>query len=470
MILDREILVSYCTADDRIEDKKTIGWVGNWNFFFRKRMHLLFGKDPKICLNPDCSDFSQVDENTGIHIFLLSHNFFSTRECVRLLNQVITQKASSEGANHTYFVNLDDSALTGAQIPILGSKFYTSNPITGVGETIHPEGDTHLQYFLGLEDLCFDIFSMEMGNEPLRDEESRRVYLAPTAPELREYRTRLKWELERFGFQTLPFDNWHPLAENVVAESKKMLEKTCLSVHLIGQHFDLRKNSEHPYSPEFQNKLAAEQCLNRDFPRFIWIHPAVDISSQSENYNLLKLRDDPQAIRGAEILQIPLEEFKRIIRHQLTQPGLQTAQSQESAKSQQPEKIVYLIHQFYNPETLSNLTTRLTADGLRVLQLEKGIPGGEARRKHNEYLRQCDGVLVLYEEENSPWLDIQLSDISKANWQGREKDFFATGILLQNGAQKSEKSAWNPGLQVFRKEAGIKKFVEEIKNGRDQAQ
>src|SRR5690606_24768652 len=206
------------------------------------------------------------------------------------------------------------------------------------------------QYWMKMVDLAYDIYDvlLRLRGDSVQSEiktlyNRKAIYLAETGHDLSVQRNIIKRELQRHGYLVLP---GHTLPSNrgdLETTILHDLEESSLSIHLVGAAYGEIPEGSDISIIEIQNNLTAQKSLqakknNSVFPRLIWIYPGITNASEKQQSFLERIKRDTEAQEGAEILQTPLEDFKKIMREELLEADDRTA-------VQVTDRImVYLVH------------------------------------------------------------------------------------------------------------------------------
>src|SRR4029450_9877211 len=91
------------------------------------------------------------------------------------------------------------------------------------------------------------------------------------------------------------------------------LQKSSLSIHLIGEYSARIPERESRSVLFLQNELAAERAKDGSFARLVWMPVGVSAKDEPQRKFIEELQRDPANQAGCELLQTSLEEFKTII-------------------------------------------------------------------------------------------------------------------------------------------------------------
>jgi hypothetical protein len=142
---------------------------------------------------------------------------------------------------------------------------------------------------------------------------------------------------------------------------------------------------------------------------------------------------DPRISKGADLLETFLEDLKTVIQRRLKE-----TQNAAPAPSQPSSSMglgsnharLYLIYDERDAEITSPWEDFLFDQELEVIRPMFKGDEAEVREYHEENLRSCDGVLILFGSANECWLRRKLRELQKSRGYGRTKPMTAVAISL----------------------------------------
>lgn len=304
--------------------------------------------------------------------------------------------------------------------------------------------DSDREFWMKMVDLVYDIhetYLIDMGVDlrrvrPIQDRKA--VYLAETAHDLTIQRNIIKRELQRYGFRVLPTYALPPSYDDVEKQVNTDLEQCSLTIHLIGTSYGEIPEGSTKSVIDIQNSLAVEWStelrknskIKNKIYRFIWIAPDLRAASEKQLTFIENVKRDIASLEGAEILQLPLQDFKNIVRDELfstgDKSGIQYAPEDENDNARN----VYLIHDQVDNESVEPIKEEIQNMGYNVL-----IPSFEGdlldlREGHIDNLRKLDFALIYQGQVNDQWVRMKLLDLLKAPGFGRIKPILNKGVLI----------------------------------------
>ncbi len=471
-----EILVSFAAADDLKSEGRNRGWISDFVYFLEMRFAQLFNKQIKIIHNPDCKTLFQLGSGK-MHITVVSTKFLASPTCRDFLKGLHTGEdaTGAEGIN-SFFVQIDPvDQKTQKEYPdILNSYEFFRPDQAGQERMLLTGGEVKLEYFLALENLAFDIYTTNLSSSEDFAKlmagtlgRGEKIFLGFAGKDTKAQRNRVKWELEHFGFRVVPMQQVNPDAKHSRNMTEEMLSGSILSVHLIGSDFDPNLGKTNSFSPEMHNAVAADFSKTHNLLRLIWIPPTLDISDEKEYENLSRLRDDADAIRSAEIFQVPIEEFTRVVLTKIEEvrSGVGAKTDSENGPT---DASLYLIYQFKDIKAADALRLEMQTSGVQVIMLEGSSSSLETKRRHQQHLIECDAAMIFYTDSNSIWLETKVNDLRKSAGMGRSGPIPMKALLLENGAKLPQWEGIKDEFEILQSDgkkdpAAIRDFVSRMK-------
>jgi len=289
--------------------------------------------------------------------------------------------------------------------------------------------------WLKLLDLSMEIKRLvnELSKNKKKEVFSKSIFLAYTSPDQNVNRLIIEREIKQLGYNILDpsksISSEHEL-RNTINDS---LNKSDLSIHIIG-------NSELPSAPgqdmsiiEYQNKLFVEYVnanKNAKIFRLVWIPPDIKPKTEKQRMYIESFMHQVEAMENTEIVQTPIEIFKTIIQRKLIDRPVMTAENIKSTDGN--SKSVYIIYNDSAIDKVNKISSEFEKKNITVLKTEKAQNNIETIRLHHKNLINCDVVLIFQNEDNRLWLNSKISDILKAPGIGRKKRYIAKAIYPVN--------------------------------------
>jgi hypothetical protein len=331
---------------------------------------------------------------------------------------------------------------------LLGYDFYIVDPETGRAREVSQTGDPESQrlYWMKLDDLAHDIAECLESLEPGATAEPQgeagaepiSVYLAETSFDLREERDVIKRELLGHGHTVLPDRPLPLVGPECVDAIREQLDRSRLSIHLIGKNYGLIPEGVSESIVVLQNELAIERGTAGGFSRLIWLPPDLASEEEKQVQFIERLQTDVRIQEGADLLQAPLEDFKSVVlrrtlpeeeeeeeKEKVAAPGESVAEDAEDGLRR-----VYVIYDQRDGDGPASIEDYLFQKGFEVIVPIFDGEEAQVRRDHEENLSICDGVLLYYGAANELWLRRKLREIQKSAAFGRKEPIGVKAIFV----------------------------------------
>jgi Domain of unknown function (DUF4062) len=442
MHFDGDAFISYAHLDNQelVEGRK--GWVANFHRALEIRVGQLLGKraqiwrDPKLAGN-DLFAETLVEQlrRVAVLVSVVSPRYvksdWARRELVEFHKAADDQGGVRVRDKARVFKVLKTPVPLEATPPelrsLLGYEFYRVDPETGkvreLDEVFGPEAER--EFWMKLDDLAHDIGGLLMALEGpnLDDAPAERgiVFLAETTSDLREERQAIKRDLQQHGYIVLPAEPLPLVSDEAKAAIRADLVRCQMSIHLVGRHYSLVPEGGAESVVELQNELAIERSEQGGASRIVWIPAGLEVVDDRQRQVVERFRVDPRIQKG-DLLETPFEDLRTAVQQWLVGEQQQpppAAAAAPAATGQVPR--LYLIHDQRDSETVGPWADVLFDQGLEVLRPLFEGDEADIREEHEENLRACDGVVVMFGSGNECWLRRKLRELQKSAGYGRVK-------------------------------------------------
>ena len=243
------------------------------------------------------------------------------------------------------------------------------------------------------------------------------VYLAECGDDRREDREALRSELVTRGYPVLP--NRELPKEDVAyrAEVTRLLERSALSIHLLGASPGPVPDGEGEDSVVvIQNALAVARAHAASLARVVSL-PAGTVSKRARHQQFLEaMHRDAELQFGADLITADLESVKAgmqaALRRLEAPPPPAPAEPSPDAGASAPT--IFVIFDRADLKATANLRKSL-ATRFRVLKpVFTEQTAGEMRKGNEGWLASCDVVLVYYGSGSDAWKASVDSELLKA--------------------------------------------------------
>lgn len=267
-------------------------------------------------------------------------------------------------------------------------------------------------------------------------ETKQNIFLAQTSNDQDQNRKVLIRELEHLGYNVLPHQNF---PDDLVSFSEMVhenIQKSILSIHILGNSYTPINKSIEISGVELQNDIyieVAEELINqkKNIHRLVWIPPNLKPKSEKQRLYIESFKRNIELLRNTEIIQAPVEVFKNIIKNTIS--NLTYVKDEISITDSNKANTVYIVSNNQNDKYLKEIRQEFSKQKIEVLEIAKSKEKIDLLREHYYNLINCDGLFILYPDDNKQWLNSKLSDILKAPGFGRKKPFLFKTILHSSG-------------------------------------
>lgn len=417
-----DIYISH-SADDNSEAAE--GWVTHLKGFLELFLKNLLSRDVEIIMDDDGSKASAA--HTFLYIVSSSH----------LDSETGLGKIKEFGNNEAVFKVLKSNIDFDKQPPAL-KTYYGYNLFDGNEPDSNLfENSTGSVPWLRLVDLGYDLYNKIVhasSESSVPSKNNKSVFLAEVSDDQVSSHDKIKRELQMHGYEVYPKKHLSSKAEDIIQEVNDYLSNASLSIHLIGENPGFMPEGSDVSIVELQNSIAAQysekvysdESISNDFTRLLWIPPDIEFEDEQQKMEVDQLKQNMSALKGAEVIQMPLEMFKTIVMLRLNETfELGDTTEADAAK----KRVVYLIYEKAYADNIPPIEAALAKSGLEVLH---PIFEGDQLAlidNHRVNLIECDATLIYYHTDNAHWIESKVKEFKKSPGFGKKKPFLANAVL-----------------------------------------
>lgn len=465
MSSNRTIALIYSEQDDAQIEGGIKGWVTNFHKFLSTLMYQITRENPEIKLINE-SEFSAAElDNYSVILAVLTPNLAKEKVITNALNSH-GKKLKSQGriladGVARFFKVLKRPFDPDEHLPeledLLTYDFYLVDPLTGDPQefTRFFGSDAERSYWMKLVDMAYDINHVLHAKE-VEDgsgaydtiPREKTVYLASTGVDMVIQRDIIKRELIRHGYKVLPDHSLPKEAKALDRMVRDDLERCRLSIHLVGEDYGYKPRGSELSVVDMQNRVASDhtyQMVEKNkkakdgekelFSRLIWVSPDLKNVTERQKIFIEDLKSDAASLEEAEVLQIPLQELKTIIREELVTGGRfnirKDIKGLSDQKKDEKTKMIYLIADKRDVNDIDDLQSYLKGQGFNVVSPSYEGDLVDLRYIHQENLRRCDASIIYFGQATEDWIKTKLQDLLKAPGFGREKPLTAKAVYFK---------------------------------------
>ncbi len=463
MNFEYDILLAYHTLDDQPIGGGNKGWVTNFHKFLDTLVEQVSGEKPKIKMVSENDSHVDLYSKGAILITVLSKEFLNNPTLVNGV-QVFASMAKENGnlmmggLSRLFKVikfPLDVDEYLSEYSDILTYDFYQIDALTGEPQEFKRffGNEAERSYWMKMVDMAYDIYQIR---KKLNEQEAKpnnikqdigkdkTIYLANSGVDMIIQRDIIKRELIRHGYRVLPDQSLPKEVHALEAMISSDLDKCCLSIHLIGEDYGYKPAGSDLSVVDIQNKVASRHTFDvheynqkhggsDKFSRLIWLSPDLKNVSERQKIFIEDIKSDAAALDEAEVLQIPLQELKSIIREELVTGGrFKTKELKMDDNLPDEGNIIYLICDQQDKDSVKPVLEYLKGKGFNVVTSMFEGEVMDLRYLHQENLRRCDASLIYFGKSSEEWIKTKLQDLLKAPGFGRTRPMRASAIFAED--------------------------------------
>ena len=520
MNFEKDVFISYAHVDDVPITEGMKGWISELHEYLQNRVFQLTGVKPVIWRDARLqgNDFFAPEivaqfPKLKVLVSIITPRYLKSSWCTKEVEEFF--KAANENGgisveNKARIFKIIKTPVKRDEQPekireILGYEFYKIDSASGKFTKFDKMYGQEQQqaYYAKANDVAQDIAKLIMaldhfdptkanGNgqtastaityDPAKVSAGKKIYLADTSYDLKEYHENIKRELEDTGFTVLPNKHLTPVAGLMREEIESFMKECVLSIHVVGSSYGLVPEGTDQSILSIQNEIAAKQGAERGLTRLIWIPPNVAAEDPRQKAFLDQLRHHEVLQSGSDLLESTIEELKFAIfdtlRKQEAKEKEEKAKAQEEARKKALEeekrqqsnnsvtvagttaadngpKMVYFICDQRDLNDTKEIEDFLFDSGYEVvLPIFEGSEA-DLRKEHEENLRACDAILVYYGNANELWLRSMTRDLLRIPALGRSKPLLASIAYLAGPASPQKERFRSHELTIINGLAGF---------------
>jgi len=433
MAYEGDAFISYAHIDNRALSDDETGWVDDFERILENRLAIHLGRDVNVWRDPELhgnEDFpkklSDQLRSVATLVSIVSPGYLNSAWGRRELEEFVRAAGDSGGLQVGDKARVFKVLKTLVPLeehppelqPFLGYEFYRVDETGRVREFSEIFGEeAKRDFLLKLEDLARDLSALlkllKGATAPVVPPKGT-IFIAETTSELKNYRDALKRTLTPEGYAVLPSRSMPMTKDQIDAAVRDDLAACCMSIHIFGSTFGLVPEATDSSVPEIQHELAGARGAQGGFSRLVWIPSGLTVTDPRQRQLLDQLRSDEQMGADTEVLEMPFEDLLTYVAEKL-KPAKRSA-----APPPPPTKVrrVYLIYD-QRDQAAAKAWDDLLFQSFEVISPLFDGDEREVREAHEDALRTCDGVVVLYGSGNDFWLRRKLTDLEKSPGIGR---------------------------------------------------
>lgn len=429
-----DVFISYSSTDDEPLYGAAKGWVTHLHHDLEGRLKQVLSRQLKVW--KDDENLQGNDEltptlveqlkKTGVLLSIISPPYFESKWCMTEF-RVFCLHAMERGGlrieNKSRLFKVIKTPVERTLQPeemrdLVSYEFYEETNTGATLEYAREYGDGW-KYVRRVNDLAYGIanFLRLLSGQLKGFTPLATIYLAETAPDMKEAREEIWRELLQRGFAVLPDEDLSPSDPNYKKKIRFSLKQSQLSIHLVGDDFGetLNGEGETRSAVAVQASLAAERCSDPAFQRVIWLPREIQPSDPRQQEVVESLQNDSGAQHRTELLQGKIEDLKTYVKDWYDGREKSMRAPAEKTTSKRGPLRIYLIadEQDISSGATKPLEDYLFDQGLEVMVSGAGEDETQIRELHFEHLRLCDACLIFYGKGSNLWLESKRNDLRR---------------------------------------------------------
>jgi hypothetical protein len=245
-----------------------------------------------------------------------------------------------------------------------------------------------------------------------------------------------------------------------------------LAIHLIGGRYGLVPEDMNQSVVVVQNALAAEQSGKNNLQRLIWMPRDLKPRDERQSAFIRQVSQDPDAQRGADVIEDTLENLKEIIDEKWKVEEASPAAPPPAGDPGIHVPRVYLICDQRDEAAVESLEDFFYEQGIEVSLPDFGEDESVVAQIHWQHLEDCDAVLIYYGAGSKSWVDIKLRDLIKAVGYREGRPIEHQAVLVAPPIDRRKERFRTLSAQIIRQSDEVfdplllTKFVQQIQHGK----
>ena len=462
--MPHHVFISYAHLDNKPLLQNKEGWISKFDEALTNLLSQKIGEEAKIWrdkrMQPDTLFNQEIFDNLLDSLTLVSvvtPRYVKSDYCLKELKKFCDEKLPVGTKSRVFKVVKTHIEL--AEMPeifqqINGLNFYKIDEETKIPREFEPDfgNEAGSVFLLTVSDLAYYIAqslkSIWQAAPVIRTNSveikpamaaaalpsSAAIYLALASDDFQKERDNICRDLQDRGYTVLPTPDVIPphTTEAFKKFVRENLQKSRLSVHLVGQNYGECPEDGHQSYIHLQAVVAAERDRDPNFSRIVWLPKELN-HADARHRDLIREIWDSTA-NGVEVLEKPLEDVKTNIQDVLTRPPKPTAQP----KTAGIKPSVLFLYDGTDAQSAAGVERQVKDRGFNVWSAAKYFSDTPAKliEAQNEFLRHCDAVLIYWND--SPWTQIVLGRVQKIFGDGRSAPFLGEGLYVEGNGSAAD--------------------------------
>lgn len=455
---EHDVFISYAHIDNEPLPLSEEGWISFFDQCLRVFLRQYLGRDISVWRDPRLESNSifadEILDNlrkARVLVAVLSPRYIKSEWCLRELQQfkdLIQQDQLDRIGNISRIFKVEKLPIDAYPSELdflseqLACRFFEIDSSTGNLKELRVEFGEEVKnlFLLKVSDLAQEIKNLLQEFDHLSTTEQlditaqpssispddrppdpqKTVYLASATTELEDIWNNIKRELTAQGYCVLPKQ---PLSSDVATLAKQVkgdLKQCTCSIHLFGQKYGYVPEGSVHSNAALQNMLAMEHSKTHKLSRIVWLPKGLTPKNTEKRQRELieKIKQDPDILSGADVLQGSVEELKHVVLNKLQQTDSQKVREIQSSDKHCCVYLDFDRQDLANPETKAEIQEIYTTLKQQCKTVYIPDKGENIISFVDERLKQCDGVIIYFGHGDQNWLSSRWKATSKAMGYG----------------------------------------------------
>ncbi len=450
-----DIFISYCQDDNTpFIPGDDPGWVSDLHETLDTRLKQVRGESCKIFRDTELGGIGATlsdairkrIEDTTFLLVIVSPLYINSKWCNLERDAFINKFGVEEGINNIIRIDklLDPPPPEQPEPPLpqelenkYGYRFYENDPETNKPTEISLRKDkvSAKKFHAVINDIAYHLREVLNEEPPIDDSRKNTIYLADTSSDMQECRMEIERELSQRRYNIIPNKQLSTLHSETRNRAKECLERSFLSIHIVGKEYEpLQQYEDNQSIIELQFDEAIKMCSKNELKTLVWMPTGLEPSDQNQKKLIKKMQNDENK---DDFIICTIEDFKTEINTVID------SKEREIGYNEPKEPKGKTVYLYCNKEDLSkdnrgkrtnhinDIKKTLYNEGYEVLTTEYEGDESEIKKIHQDYLKDCDAILLYLGASNRTWNRDVVIELRKHPDFDRSSPLLARGIYVE---------------------------------------
>lgn len=428
-----DLFISYAHIDNQPMSADKSGWITRFHESLDTLLSMRLGKsvriwrDDKLQGNDRFADeIVEQFTSTAILISVLTPRYINSEWCTREVDEFCKQTKNKLFVDHKARIFKiiktpveSEKPLPSIMQELLGYEFFIFEDGVPM-ELDDAYGQQYGQDFnRKVNKLAYEISELLNKLEASNDELMAKpiqpvsdkpvVYLAECTYDMKHTREAVESQLNCLGYHILPDRNLPVDEQGYIEAVKAMLDRSQVSVHLIGQQYGAVPHGPNDESTaHVQNRLAAQQSIDSNLARLIWLGHETAPGDEKQQRFIDELQSNAQTQAGADLLTGDVEKLKSAVHNLLEKIENQADSANansvvEGTDTTNEDASLYLICTEQDRKATVPLRKYLREHNVDVSMPAFKGDAAKVRAIHQQLLTSASTIMVFYGAGEETW-------------------------------------------------------------------